>query len=180
LNLAMKILLTPEQLSEGVERLAQEVTEYYQGRPLTILGVLTGSIVLVADLIRRVDLPVRIGFVQASSYRGPATSPQDLVVRLDAVPDLQGRHVLIVDDIFDTGYTMTALVQELSKHRPATLRSMVLLRKHGRKAVSMEPDHVGFEIPNEFVVGYGLDYHDGFRNLPHLAALEPHELGPQE
>ena len=176
----MKILLTAEQLAEGVERLAQEMTEFYQGRPVTILGVLTGSIVLVSDLIRRVDLPLRIGFVQASSYRGPATSPQDLVVRLDAVPDLKGRHVLIVDDIFDTGYTMTALYRELSSHNTATLRSMVLLRKHGRKAVSMEPDHVGFEIPNEFVVGYGLDYHDAYRNLPYLAALEPHELGHQE
>ncbi|HJS06322.1 MAG TPA: hypoxanthine phosphoribosyltransferase [Pirellulales bacterium] len=176
----MKILLTAEQLSEGVERLAQEVAEFYQGRPLTILGVLTGAIVLVSDLIRRVDLPLRIGFVQASSYRGPATSPQDLVVKLDAAPDLSGRHVLIVDDIFDTGYTMTALVNELGKYRPASLRSMVLLRKHGRKAVSMEPDHVGFEIPNEFVVGYGLDYHDGYRNLPYVAALEQQELGHQE
>jgi hypoxanthine phosphoribosyltransferase len=176
----MKTLLTAEQLSEGVDRLAQEMAEFYQGRPVTILGVLTGSIVLVSDLIRRVDLPLRIGFVHASSYRGPATSPQDLVVKFDSMPDLQGRHVLIVDDIFDTGYTMTALFDELSKHRPATLRSMVLLRKHGRKAVSMEPDHVGFEIPNEFVVGYGLDYHDNFRHLPHLAALDPHELSHQE
>jgi hypoxanthine phosphoribosyltransferase len=176
----MKTLLTAEQLAEGVERLAQEMAEFYQGRPVTILGVLTGSIVLVSDLIRRVDLPLRIGFVQASSYRGPAMSPSDLVIRLDAVPDLQGRHVLIVDDIFDTGYTMTALYNELSSHRAATLRSMVLLRKHGRKAVTMEPDHVGFEIPNEFVVGYGLDYHDAYRNLPYVAALESHELGHQE
>jgi hypoxanthine phosphoribosyltransferase len=176
----VKILLTAEQLAEGVERLALETVEFYQGRPVTILGVLTGSIVLVADLIRRVDLPVRIGFVQASSYRGPATSPGDLVVRLDGCPDIQGRHVLIVDDIFDTGYTMTALLDHIGKLRPASLRSMVLLRKHGRKAVSMEPDHVGFEIPNEFVVGYGLDYHDGYRNLPYVAALEPTELGHQE
>jgi hypoxanthine phosphoribosyltransferase len=176
----MRVLLTAEQLAEGVERLALETAEFYQGRPVTILGVLTGSIVLVSDLIRRTDLPLRIGFVQASSYRGPATSPQDLTVRLDAVPDLAGRHVLVVDDIFDTGYTMTALYEALARHNPATLRSMVLLRKHGRKAVSMEPDHVGFEIPNEFVVGYGLDYHDEYRNLPHVAALEPNELGHQE
>jgi hypoxanthine phosphoribosyltransferase len=176
----VKILLTAEQLAEGVERLAREMVEFYQQRPVTILGVLTGSIVLVSDLIRRVNLPLRIGFVHASSYRGPATSPSDLVVRLDIVPDLAGRHVLIVDDIFDTGYTMTALVEHLYKHNPASLRSMVLLRKHGRKAVSMEPDHVGFEIPNEFVVGYGLDYHDAYRNLPHVAALETHELGHQE
>ena len=176
----MRILLTAEQLAEGVERLALETAEFYQGRPVTILGVLTGSIVLVSDLIRRTDLPLRIGFVQASSYRGPATSPQDLTIRLDGVPDLAGRHLLVVDDIFDTGYTMTALYEALTAHKPATLRSMVLLRKHGRKAVSMEPDHVGFEIPNEFVVGYGLDYRDEYRNLPHVAALEPHELGHQD
>jgi hypoxanthine phosphoribosyltransferase len=176
----VKVLLTAEQLAEGVERLAREMAEFYQQRPVTILGVLTGSIVLVSDLIRRVELPLRIGFVHASSYRGPATSPQDLTVRVDSAPDLAGRHVLIVDDIFDTGYTMTALVEHLRDHRPASLRSMVLLRKHGRKAVSMEPDHVGFEIPNEFVVGYGLDYHDAYRNLPYVAALEAHELGHQE
>jgi hypoxanthine phosphoribosyltransferase len=176
----VKTLLTAEQLAEGVDRLAKEAAEFYQGRPVTILGVLTGSIVLVSDLIRRLDLPLRIGFVQASSYRGPATSPRDLVIRLDGCPDIQGRTVLIVDDIFDTGYTLTALTEALGDMRPASLRSMVLLRKHGRKAVSMEPDHVGFEIPNEFVVGYGLDYHDGFRNLPYLAALESHELGHQE
>ena len=176
----MKILLTAEQVAEGVDRLARETAEFYQGRPLTILGVLTGSIMLVSDLVRRVDLPLRIGFIHASSYRGAATSPADLVVKLDTAPDLAGRHVLIVDDIFDTGYTMTALFSYLNDHRPASLRSMVLLRKHGRKAVSMEPDHVGFEIPNEFVVGYGLDYHDAFRNLPYVAALEPHELDHQD
>ena len=103
---------------------------------------------------------------------------RQLVSQLRALPG--DVHVLIVDDIFDTGYTMTALVNHLHEHRPASLRSMVLLRKHGRKAVSMEPDHVGFEIPNEFVVGYGLDYHDAYRNLPYVAALEPHELGHQE
>lgn len=173
----MKTILTADQLNEGVGRLAVETQEFYQGKPLTILGVLTGSIMLVADLVRRVDLPLQIGFVQASSYRGDATRPAELVIKLETLPDIKGHHVLIVDDIFDTGHTMKGLLAKLQSYEPASLRTMVLLRKHGRKEVAMEPDHVGFEIPNEFVVGYGLDYRDIYRNLPYLAALEDHEIG---
>ncbi len=172
----VKTVLTADQLAEGVGRLAIEAEAYYRGRPITILGVLTGSVVLVSDLIRRVNLPVRIGFVEASSYRGPSTAPGDLRLRVSPTPSIAGQHVLVVDDIFDTGHTMTALLAQLKELGPASLRSMVLLRKHGRKAVSMEPDHVGFEIPNEFVVGYGLDYQDGYRNLPYVAALEPGDI----
>jgi hypoxanthine phosphoribosyltransferase len=173
----MKTILTADQLNEGVGRLALETQEFYQGKPLTILGVLTGSIMLVADLVRRVDLPLQIGFVQASSYRGDATRPAELVIKLETLPDIKGHDVLIVDDIFDTGHTMKGLLAKLHSYEPASLRTMVLLRKHGRKEVAMEPDHVGFEIPNEFVVGYGLDYRDIYRNLPYLAALEDHEIG---
>jgi len=172
----VKTILSADQLAEGIARLADETTEYYQGRPLTVLGVLNGSIIVVADLVRRMDLPLQIGFVQANSYRGAATEPGELRISLEGLPDIQGRHVLIVDDIFDTGHTMTALIAELQAFQPASLRCLVLLRKHGRKAVSMEPDHVGFEIPNEFVVGYGLDYKDAYRHLPYLAALEQHEI----
>lgn len=172
----MKTVLTAEQLEEGVGRLAAEVAEYYADRPLTIVGVLTGSIVLLADLIRSIELPLRVGLVQASSYRGGSTEAGPLSVNMNLLPDVQGRHVLLVDDIFDTGKTMVALVDQLRQFHPASLRSLVLLRKHGRKAVSMEPDHVGFEIPNEFVVGYGLDFHDAYRNLPYLAMLEKHEI----
>ncbi|MDX1961796.1 MAG: hypoxanthine phosphoribosyltransferase [Pirellulales bacterium] len=172
----MKTILTKEQLDEGVDRLAWETQQYYQQQPLTIIGVLTGCIMLVADLVRRVDLPVRIGFVQASSYRGNATTPGQLIIKLETLPDIKDRHVLIVDDIFDTGHTMKELLERLRQHEPASLRTMVLLRKHGRKEVSLEPDHVGFEIPNEFVVGYGLDYQDMYRNLPFLGALEAEEI----
>jgi hypoxanthine phosphoribosyltransferase len=173
----MKTILTAEQLQEGVARLALETRDFYHEKPLTILGVLTGSIMLVADLVRRVDMPLQIGFVQASSYRGNATSPSQLIIKLETLPSIEGQHVLVVDDIFDTGHTMKGLLEILAKYKPASLRTMALLRKHGRKEVAMEPDHVGFEIPNEFVVGYGLDYRDIYRNLPYLAALEPHEIG---
>ncbi|MCC7086060.1 MAG: hypoxanthine phosphoribosyltransferase [Pirellulales bacterium] len=172
----MKVLLTAEQLREGVDRIATEVVEFYAGRPLTIVGVLTGSIVLLADLIRRIDMPLRVGLVQASSYRGSATEPGSLTLNLDLLPDIEHRDVLLVDDIFDTGKTLLALSDHLKSFQPTSLRTVVLLRKHGRKAVAIEPDHVGFEIPNAFVVGYGLDYRDAYRNLPYLGALEDHEI----
>ncbi|HVU90350.1 MAG TPA: hypoxanthine phosphoribosyltransferase [Pirellulales bacterium] len=174
----MRQLLDEEQLREGVGRLAEEINGHYQGRPLTIIGVLTGSVVLLADLIRLLDMPLKVGLVQATSYRG-ATTPGELELNLDLLPDIAGRQVLIVDDIFDTGHTLAALVEKFMALGPAQLRSAVLLRKAGRVEVPLQPDHVGFEIPNEFVVGYGLDYADLYRNLPHVAALDPEDLSPQ-
>jgi hypoxanthine phosphoribosyltransferase len=173
----VKTLLTADELHAGVDRLGKEVNDYYKGQSLTIVGVLTGSIVLLADLIRRLTMPLRVGLVQASSYRGTAIDPGQLTINFDLLPDVKGQHVLLVDDIFDTGKTLVALVDELHKHQPASVRCAVLLRKQGRQAVVKEPEHVAFEIPNAFVVGYGLDYQDAYRNLPFLAALEEHEIG---
>jgi hypoxanthine phosphoribosyltransferase len=173
----VKTLLTAEQLHQGVDRLGKEINTFYHDQPLTIVGVLTGSIVLLADLIRRLTMPLRVGLVQASSYRGTAIDPGQLTMNFDLLPDVKGRHVLLVDDIFDTGKTLVGLVDELQKHQPASVRCAVLLRKKERQAVMKEPEYVGFEIPNAFVVGYGLDYQDAYRNLPHLAVLEEHEIG---
>ncbi|MCL6502135.1 MAG: hypoxanthine phosphoribosyltransferase [Pirellulales bacterium] len=172
----MKVLLTEEEVQAGVRRLAGEVAAFYGERPLTIIGVLTGSVVLLADLIRQLAMPLRVGVVQARSYRGGATQPGPLAVNADYLPELGGRDVLVVDDIFDTGHTLLELVAQLDESDPRSLRSLVLLRKAGRQRVALVPDHVGFEIPNEFVVGYGLDYRDMYRNLPYVAALEPAEL----
>jgi hypoxanthine phosphoribosyltransferase len=173
----VKTLLTAEQLHDGVDRLGKDINKFYGDQALTIVGVLTGSIVLLADLIRRLTMPLRVGLVQASSYRGTAIDPGQLTMNFDLLPDVKGRHVLLVDDIFDTGKTLVGLVDELQKHQPASVRCAVLLRKQGRQAVMKEPEYVGFEIPNAFVVGYGLDYQDAYRNLPHLAVLEEHEIG---
>ena len=173
----MKPLLTAEQIAEGVDRLARELRLHYGQQSVTVLGVLNGSIVLLADLIRRLDLPLRVALVQASSYRGMAEEPADLRLDLSMLPEINGRHVLLIDDIFDTGHTMARLIEQLRLTGPKSIRTAVLLRKHGRRAVSIEPDHVGFEIPNEFVVGYGLDYHDAYRNLPHIAVLEEGDRG---
>ncbi len=173
----MKVLLNEEQLREGVARMAAQINGHYGQRPLTLVGVLTGSIVLVADLIRRLDMPLRVGVVQARSYRGAATTPGELTVNSDLMPDISRRDVLVVDDIFDTGKTLLKLLDQLGRLGPTSLASAVLLRKHGRQEVAMQPDYVGFEIPDAFVVGYGLDYQDEYRNLPYLAALEESDLG---
>jgi hypoxanthine phosphoribosyltransferase len=172
----VKVLLSEEQIRDGVERLAGQIGRDYAGRPLTLIGVLTGSMVLVADVIRRIDLPLRVGLVQARSYRGALTSPGQLTVNSDFLPDLQRRDVLLVDDIFDTGQTLDALVAQMKTLGPASVRSAVLLRKLGRQRVALEPDYVGFEIPDEFVVGYGLDYQDAYRHLPYVAVLEAGDL----
>ncbi len=174
----MKTLIPADEIRDAVARLGGEITREYAGRPLTVLGVLNGSLVFLADLIRTIDLPLRIGLLQASSYRGTATSPGDLVVNEELLPTLDGRHVLLVDDIFDTGHTLEAVVALVKSRGAASVQSAVLLRKQGRRQVLSEPDRHLFEIPNEFVVGYGLDYADEYRHLPHVAVLEPEDLRP--
>lgn len=178
----MRILLPERDIKIGVARLAAEINAHYGRRPLTILGVLTGSIVLLADLIRLLEMPLRVGVVQARSYRGAATLPGELTINAELLPPIAGHDVLLIDDIFDTGQTLQELLAQFRSLAPRSLRSAVLLRKQGRQRVELRPDHVGFEIPNEFVVGYGLDYQDAYRNLPHVASLEAHELaeGPDK
>jgi hypoxanthine phosphoribosyltransferase len=172
----VKILLSEQQLQQGVTRLARQVSDHYAGRALSIVGVLTGSLVVLADLIRQLDMPLRVALVQTRSYRGGATTPGALAVNSDFLPDVKGRDVLLLDDIFDTGHTLSNLVTQIARLEPTSLRTAVLLRKRGRQEVDYTPDFVAFEIPDEFVVGYGLDYNDLYRNLPHLAALEPADL----
>lgn len=172
----MKLLLDEHQIRGGVDRLAAEVAAHYARRPLTIIGVLTGSMVLMADLIRRIDLPMRVGLVQTRSYRGASTEAGPLVLNLSLLPDVSGRDVLLVDDIFDTGQTLSTLVAQLEACGTLSVRTAVLLRKAGRCQVEMQPDHVAFDIPDAFVVGYGLDYQDAYRHLPYVAVLEAADL----
>lgn len=174
----MKQLLSEEQVREGVGRLAGEVARRYAGRPLTVVGVLTGSLVLVADLIRLLDLPLRVGVIQTRSYRGASTQPGALDIDRAMLPDMKNEDVLLVDDIFDTGRTLTAVVDEVRALEPRSIRTAVLLLKSGRQATNFRPDHVAFEIPDAFVVGYGLDYQDRYRHLPYVAVLEPDDLIP--
>jgi len=170
----VKVLLKEAELAEGVREMAAAIKATYGDRPLTIVGILTGSVVLMADLIRLLDMPLRVGVVQTSSYRG--TERGGLSINSEMMLDISGREVLLIDDIFDTGHTLAKVVELLTEYGPTSLRSAVLLRKSGRQEVVYQPDFVGFQIPDEFVVGYGLDYNDEYRNLPYLAALEPSDL----
>ena len=172
----MEILIPAEAIRTRIEQMASEIAAAYPNHePVTIIGVLTGCLVFLADLIRRLDLPLRIALVEASSYRGETTTSGSLQVRTETLPDLSGRHVLVVDDILDTGKTLSQLVRHLEALQPHSLRVAVLLRKMGRQIVPLEPDFCGFEIPDKFVIGYGLDYNDEYRHLPYIGVLSPDE-----
>ncbi len=173
----MKTLLTEEQLRQGIDRLAGEIRQHYQQRPLTMVGVLTGSLMFLTDLVRRLDNPLRIELIQARSHRQGSTRPGPLVIDLDLLSsDVRGRDVLVVDDIFHTGNTLWELLPQIDELEAVSVRTAVLLRKAGQSQVPIKPDFVGFDIADAFVVGYGLDYRDKYRNLPYLAALEPDEM----
>ena len=167
----MKILLSADDIQRRVAEMARQIAGDYYNRPVTIVGVLTGCLMFLADLVRHLDLPLRIGLLQASSYRGATTTPGALRVQPELLPDLHGRHVLLLDDILDTGQTLAYLREHLQALDVASLRIAVLLRKKGRQQVPLEVDYRGFDIPNAFVVGYGLDYNDEYRHLPYIAIL---------
>ena len=172
----MRVLISESEISNRVKQLGASLGVEYSGRPLTILGVLTGSVVLLADLIRATSVPLRVALIQAASYGGTRISPGQLSINNALVPDLRGRDVVILDDIFDTGNTMVGLYEALREFEPRSVRSAVLLWKTARSEVDMEPDYYGFKIPDEFVVGYGLDYNDEYRHLPFIGVMEDEDL----
>ena len=172
----MRVLLSEEELNTGVEQLAAEIDDHYgKERPITVIAVMTGSLVLFADLIRRLSMPQRVGVIQASSYRG-GTKSGELTVDAGMMIDVRDRDVVLVDDIFDTGQTLDRLVKVIKGMGAKSTKTAALLHKQTEQAVDVRPDFVAFEIPDEFVVGYGLDYLDMYRNLPYLAVLEPAEI----
>jgi hypoxanthine phosphoribosyltransferase len=168
----MEMLISAERIQGRVHELAQQIAVDFKGRrPVTFVGVLTGSLIFLADLIRHLDLPLRIGLIQASSYRGPTTEAGQLRVSPELLPDVRDHHVLLLDDILDTGQTLAHLVKHIRGLGAASVRTAVLLRKEGRQQIHVEPDYCGFTIPDKFVIGYGLDYNDEFRHLPYVAVL---------
>lgn len=173
----MKVLISSQAIEKRIGELADEISADYGDRSVTIVGVLTGSLIFVADLVRRLRMPMEIGFIRASSYRGTATKPGSLKIYPELMPEVTGREVLLLDDILDTGRTLGALIRHVREARPASLRVAVLLRKDTSRSVAIEPDYCGFDIPDRFVVGYGLDFNNQYRNLPFIAELSPADTG---
>ena len=169
-----QILLTEEQIQERIVQLGEELTREYEGKDPIVVGVLKGVVVFYADMIRRIKTPCQMDFMWISSYEG-ANSTGKMLVRRDLSADIKGRHVLILEDIFDTGNSLDFVVNHLLSKEPASLKICTLLDKPERRnpAVTLEADYVGFTIPNAFVVGYGLDYDEHYRNLPYVGILKP-------
>jgi hypoxanthine phosphoribosyltransferase len=168
---AVDLLIDESKIRERLCAMGRQIEDDYRDRPLTIVAVLTGSLIALADLIRQIRIPLRVALLQASSYRGATTSATTLVVNEAFAPDVIGRDVLLLDDILDTGQTLGALVEHLKDRGAKSVRTAVLLRKIGRQIVLIEPDYCGFVIPDAFVVGYGLDYNDEYRHLPYVGVL---------
>ncbi len=167
----MTVLIPEDAIRERVREIATELNADFTGRIFTVVGILTGSLIFLADLVRRLEHRHQIGLLQASSYRGTATTPGILVLNTGLLPEIRGRHILLLDDILDTGATLSQVVAHLHGLGAASVKTCVLLRKIGRQTVPFEPDYVGFSIPDAFVVGYGLDFNDDYRHLPYIDVL---------
>ncbi len=165
------ILYTDEQIKQRIKELGEEISQEYRSESLHILCILKGSFIFAADLIREFDFPVKIDFLRISSYGSGTTSGK--VKIMDDIPfELEGKHVLIVEDIIDTGNTLSALLNILKKSNPASLKICSLLHKPARKEVEVPIDYLGFEIEDKFVVGYGLDFDERYRNLPFIGIMK--------
>ena len=168
-----KVLFHETTILARLDELAEEITGDYSGKELTVLVILHGGMILMADLLRRVHIPLRIETLVAASYHGGTSSCGEVKFADTPLPDVHGRHVLILDDILDTGLTLKAVKDRLLEEAGASgVRSCVLLSKKKDRAVDVEADYVGFTIQDEFVVGYGLDYDGRYRNLPFIGVLK--------
>jgi len=170
-SVTLDVLISSEKINERSAALAKQIQEDYAGEPLILLGVLKGSFLFIADLAKRLTGEISIDFVQVSSYGSGKSSSGVVQIRKDLDVNIEGRNVLIVEDIVDTGATLNHLRELLATRKPKSLKVVSLLRKPEAQKVPTPVEYVGFDIPNEFVVGYGLDYDERYRNLPYIAIL---------
>ena len=169
-----EILISEEQLRSRIAELGEELTRDYAGKDPVIVGVLKGVVVFYADMVRQIRTPCQMDFMWISSYQGTDSTGQ-MVVKRDVAGEVKGRHVLILEDIYDTGNSLDFTYRHLLAKEPASLKICTLLDKPERRkpGITLKPDYVGFTVPNAFVVGYGLDYNERYRNLPYVGILKP-------
>lgn len=168
-----KVLISEEEIAKRVKELGKQLTEEYKGKDLLIVGILKGCMLYLSDLVRAIDLPLTMDFMVVSSY-GSATKSSGVVrIIKDLEREIEGKHVLIVEDIVDTGLTLSYLIENLKTRNPKSVKVCSLLDKPDRRKAHVDIEYVGFQIPDEFVVGYGLDYAEVYRNLPFVCVLKP-------
>ena len=171
-DLLKKILISEEQLKERIKELGEQIAADYKGKDLVVIGILKGAILFLSDLIKEIDLPLVIDFMAVSSY-GSSTSSSGVVrILKDSDEDIEGKDVLIIEDIVDTGLTLNYLLGNLQARKPNSIKICCCLDKPSRRTAPVKVDYVGFEIEDEFVVGYGLDYAEKYRNLPYIGVLK--------
>jgi hypoxanthine phosphoribosyltransferase len=167
-----RVLITEEQIAKRVQQLTRQLQRDYAGRDLVIVSLLNGTVMFLADLVRHLSLPLRLDFIGVSSY-GAGTEAGELVFTKQLRLDVKGRDVLVVDDILDTGRTLKRVLAILKGHKPRRIKVCVFLEKKARRTEKVRADYVGFPIPDYFVIGYGLDYAEKYRNLPFVGVLRP-------
>jgi len=168
-----EILFSADELNKRVRELGKQITTEYQGRELLVIGVLKGANVFLGDLIRYIELPLEIDFIAAASYGNSTESSGVVRLLKDLDYPIENRHVLLIEDLIDTGLTLNYLADNLKARQPASFKICTLLDKPERRKVAIEVDYKGFDIPDEFIVGYGIDYSQKYRNLPYVATLKP-------
>jgi hypoxanthine phosphoribosyltransferase len=166
-----RILFHETTILSRLDQLAAQISQAYRDRELTVVAVLNGSLMFMADLLRRIPLPLKLDCLSVASYHGTAETSGEVVFKQIALPDVMDRHVLILDDILDSGHTLAAIREKLESTKPKSIGVCVLLSKKKDRARPVDADYVGFEIEDEFVVGYGLDFMERYRNLPYIGVL---------
>lgn len=167
------VLFSEQQLKECVSRIADEINRDYAGKEIYAIGILKGAMIFYSDLVRAIKVPVSFDFMAASSYgRGTSSSGQVKILK-DLDFSIEGKHVIIVEDIVDSGLTLSYLLRNMKSRHPASVKLCALLNKPSRREVDVKVDYVGYDVPNEFLVGYGLDYDSRYRNLPYIGVLKP-------
>ena len=167
-----RVLFDGPAIHKRLDEIAAQITEYYSDRELVVIAILTGTLMFMSDLLRRIPLPLKLNCLSVASYHGKTQTSGEVLFKELSIPDITGQDVLILDDILDTGHTLAAVREKLETAKPRSIRVCVLLRKRKRRARNVDADYIAFEIDDEFVVGYGLDFMERYRNLPYVGVLK--------